>query len=76
MKGDSKYLSIAAASVLAKTYRDDYMAKIGIEFPAFDWAQNKGYPTKKHRAIIAKEGANKYHRQSFRLLPVQEEKSD
>ncbi|NBL64400.1 ribonuclease HII [Flavobacterium sp. NST-5] len=71
IKGDSKYLSIAAASVLAKTYRDDYMNKIHEEFPMYNWKQNKGYPTKEHREAIKKYGATKYHRKSFRLLPEQ-----
>jgi ribonuclease HII len=67
-KGDSKYLSIAAASVLAKTYRDDYMDLIHEEFPMYNWKQNKGYPTKEHRAAILKYGVTKYHRMTFRLL--------
>ena len=71
IKGDSKYLSIAAASVLAKTYRDAYMEKIHEEFPMYNWKQNKGYPTKEHRAAIIKYGITKYHRTSFRLLPEQ-----
>ena len=71
IKGDSKYLSIAAASVLAKTYRDAYMEKIHEEFPMYNWKQNKGYPTKEHRAAIKKYGVTKYHRKSFRLLPEQ-----
>jgi ribonuclease HII len=71
IKGDSKYMSIAAASVLAKTYRDEYMAKIHEEFPMYNWKQNKGYPTKEHREAIRKYGATKYHRMSFRLLPEQ-----
>jgi ribonuclease HII len=71
IKGDSKYLSIAAASVLAKTYRDDYMNKIHEEFPMYNWKQNKGYPTKEHREAIRKYGVTKYHRMSFRLLPKQ-----
>jgi ribonuclease HII len=71
IKGDSKYLSIAAASVLAKTYRDDYMNKIHEEFPIYNWKQNKGYPTKEHREAIRKYGVTKYHRMSFRLLPKQ-----
>lgn len=71
IKGDSKYLSIAAASVLAKTYRDDYMEEIHKEFPMYNWKQNKGYPTKEHRAAIKKYGITKYHRKSFRLLPEQ-----
>lgn len=65
VKGDSKYLSIAAASVLAKTYRDDYMNKIHEEFPHYNWKQNKGYPTKEHREAIIKYGLTKYHRLSF-----------
>ena len=70
IKGDSKYLSIAAASVLAKTYRDDYMDLIHEEFPMYNWKQNKGYPTKEHRAAILKYGVTKYHRMTFRLLEV------
>ncbi|SHI72942.1 ribonuclease HII [Flavobacterium terrae] len=71
IKGDSKYLSIAAASVLAKTYRDEYMNKIHEEYPMYGWNKNKGYPTKDHRKAIAKYGPTKYHRMSFRLLPEQ-----
>lgn len=71
IKGDGKYLSIAAASVLAKTYRDVFMEKIHKEFPMYNWKQNKGYPTKEHRAAIKKYGITKYHRKSFRLLPEQ-----
>ncbi len=71
IKGDGKYLSIAAASVLAKTYRDAYMCKIHEEFPMYNWKQNKGYPTKEHRNAIRKYGITKYHRKSFRLLPEQ-----
>ena len=71
IKGDSKYLSIAAASVLAKTYRDDYMDKIHEEFPMYNWKKNKGYPTTEHREAIKKYGPCKYHRMSFRLLPDQ-----
>ncbi len=71
VKGDAKYLTIAAASVLAKTYRDAYMLKIHEEFPMYNWAKNKGYPTKEHRAAIKKYGPCKYHRKSFRLLPEQ-----
>ncbi|WP_111685398.1 ribonuclease HII [Winogradskyella tangerina] len=71
IKGDSKYLNIAAASILAKTYRDAYMEKIHEEFPMYNWKQNKGYPTKEHRAAIKKYGITKYHRKSFRLLPEQ-----
>ena len=68
IKGDSKYMSIAAASVVAKTYRDDYMDLIHEEFPMYNWKQNKGYPTKEHRAAILKYGVTKYHRMTFRLL--------
>ena len=71
IKGDGKYLSIAAASVIAKTYRDEYMAKIHEEFPMYNWIQNKGYPTKEHREAIRKYGTTKYHRKTFRLLPEQ-----
>lgn len=71
VKGDAKYLSIAAASVLAKTYRDEFMDKIHEEYPMYNWKQNKGYPTKEHREAIAKYGASPYHRKSFRLLPEQ-----
>lgn len=71
IKGDGKYASIAAASILAKTYRDDFMMKIHKEFPNYDWNSNKGYPTKKHRLAIKEFGINKYHRKSFGLLPDQ-----
>ena len=71
VKGDAKYLSIAAASVLAKTYRDEYMAKIHQEYPMYNWQKNKGYPTKEHRNAIREFGATKYHRKSFKLLPEQ-----
>lgn len=71
VKGDSKYLSIAAASVLAKTYRDEYMDRIHEEFPMYNWKKNKGYPTKEHREAIKKYGTTKYHRMSFKLLPDQ-----
>jgi ribonuclease HII len=71
VKGDGKYLHIAAASVLAKTYRDVYMAKIHEEFPMYNWKQNKGYPTVEHREAIVKYGITKYHRKSFKLLPEQ-----
>ncbi len=71
IKGDSKYMSIAAASVLAKTYRDEYMNKIHLEFPMYNWKKNKGYPTKEHREAIRKYGITKYHRKSFRQLPEQ-----
>ncbi|MGC6437479.1 MAG: ribonuclease HII [Flavobacteriaceae bacterium] len=71
VKGDAKYLHIAAASVLAKTYRDDYMDKIHEEFPMYNWKQNKGYPTKEHREALQKYGPTKYHRMSFKLWPQQ-----
>ena len=71
IKGDSKYMSIAAASVLAKTHRDEYMNRIHEEFPMYNWKQNKGYPTIEHREAIRKYGITKYHRISFRLLPEQ-----
>lgn len=69
IKGDSKYLSIAAASILAKTHRDEYMKKLGRDFPEYGWQQNKGYPTKAHRLAIQHYGATKHHRKSFKLLP-------
>ena len=68
VKGDGKYLSIAAASILAKTYRDDYMDKLAEEYPHYDWLGNKGYPTKKHREAIKIHGITPYHRKSFNLL--------
>jgi len=71
VKGDSKFMSIAAASVLAKTHRDAYMLKIHDEYPMYNWKQNKGYPTKEHREAIRKYGITKYHRKSFRQLPKQ-----
>ncbi|RKS55050.1 RNase HII [Gillisia mitskevichiae] len=71
IKGDGKYLNIAAASILAKTYRDEFMNLIHEEFPMYNWKQNKGYPTKEHRAAIQKYGVTKYHRLSFKLLPDQ-----
>ncbi len=71
IKGDGRFLSIAAASVLAKTYRDDFMEQIHNEFPYYDWNKNKGYPTKKHREGIKKYGVTKYHRMTFRLLNEQ-----
>jgi ribonuclease HII len=71
IKGDSQYLSIAAASVLAKTYRDEYMNKLHEEYPMYNWKNNKGYPTLEHREAIKKYGITKYHRKSFRLLPDQ-----
>lgn len=69
VKGDNKFLSIAAASVLAKTYRDDFMCKLHQELPQYGWDKNKGYPTKKHREGIRKYGVSKHHRMTFRLLP-------
>jgi ribonuclease HII len=71
IKGDSKYLSIAAASVLAKTYRDDYMNRLHEEYPMYNWKSNKGYPTLEHRDAIRKYGLTKYHRLSFKQLPDQ-----
>ncbi len=68
VKGDGKYMSIAAASVLAKTYRDDYMNRLHEEFPVYDWIHNKGYPTPKHRSAIAEHGITPYHRKSFNLI--------
>ncbi len=72
IKGDGKYLSIAAASVLAKTYRDEYMESLAETFPEYSWKKNKGYPTKAHREAIRVHGATKHHRKSFRLLPLDE----
>lgn len=69
VKGDGKYIAIAAASILAKTYRDDYMLRIHEDYPHYLWNSNKGYPAKAHRAAIAKHGACEHHRRSFRLLP-------
>lgn len=71
VKGDAKFLSIAAASILAKTYRDEYMEKIHEEYPMYNWKQNKGYPTKEHRAAIQEFGISPYHRKSFKLLETQ-----
>ena len=71
IKGDGKYLSIAAASILAKTFRDDFMKKLHLEHPQYQWKNNKGYPTKSHRAAIKKIGLSQYHRKSFKLLPEQ-----
>lgn len=73
IKGDGKYASIAAASILAKTYRDDFMMKIHEDFPYYDWNSNKGYPTKKHRIAIREHGISSFHRKSFGLLPDQME---
>ncbi len=71
IKGDGKFMSIAAASILAKTYRDEYMCKIHEEFPMYNWKKNKGYPTKEHREAIRAFGLTKYHRKSFKQLPEQ-----
>lgn len=68
IKGDGKYLSIAAASILAKTYRDDYMKQLAEDYPQYDWLSNKGYPTKKHREAIREYGITPYHRKTFNLL--------
>ena len=68
VKGDGKYLSIAAASILAKTYRDDYMDRLAEEYPQYDWLSNKGYPTKKHREAIRQYGITPYHRKTFNML--------
>ncbi len=69
VKGDAKYMSIAAASILAKTYRDDFMKAAALDFPFYNWEKNKGYPTADHRSAILRHGANQHHRRSFRLLP-------
>ena len=71
IKGDARFLNIAAASILAKTYRDDIMNKLHLELPIYNWNRNKGYPTKQHRLGISAHGACKYHRLSFTLLPSQ-----
>ncbi len=76
IKGDGKYMSIAAASILAKTHRDAYMTNLHREFPEYDWLKNKGYPTKKHREAIAKYGVTIHHRRSFNLLPPVQLKLD
>ena len=68
VKGDGKFLSIAAASILAKTYRDDYMLSLAEEYPQYDWQSNMGYPTKKHRQAIREHGITPYHRKSYNLL--------
>jgi len=73
VKGDNKYLSIAAASILAKTYRDDYMHSLHTMHPEYNWAKNKGYPTKEHRRAIFESGVSTFHRISFKLLPLQYE---
>ena len=71
IKGDEKYLNIAAASILAKTYRDDIMTAIDKDYPVYEWFKNKGYPTKKHREAIIKFGDTEHHRKSFQLIPSQ-----
>ncbi|MFO8021355.1 MAG: ribonuclease HII [Perlabentimonas sp.] len=71
IKGDSKYMSIAAASILAKVYRDEYMCKAGEQYPAYSWHKNKGYPTAYHRAAITIHGVTPLHRQSFKLIEKQ-----
>ena len=72
VKGDGRYLSIAAASILAKTYRDDYMMKLHEEYPQYHWDENKGYPTRAHRAAIAQYGPTPYHRRTFNLLGMEQ----
>lgn len=72
IKGDGRFLSIAAASILAKTYRDDYMTKLHEEFPQYHWNENKGYPTRAHRAAIAQYGPTPYHRKTFNLLGAEQ----
>ena len=72
VKGDGKYMSIAAASILAKTHRDEYMCRLHQEYPQYDWKGNKGYPTKKHRTAIEQYGTTPYHRLTFRLLDTQQ----
>ena len=76
VKGDSKYLSIAAASILAKTHRDAYMRQLHEELPQYDWLHNKGYPTAKHREALVAHGITKYHRRSFNLIPPVQMKLD
>jgi len=71
VKGDATYLSIAAASILAKTHRDEYMERLSLEFPQYGWAKNKGYPTAEHRKAIERYGTTEHHRKSFKLLPLQ-----
>ncbi len=71
IKGDSRFLSIAAASILAKTYRDDFMMRLHADYPVYNWEKNKGYPTKEHRAGIIKAGISPHHRKSFQLLDRQ-----
>ena len=76
VKGDGKYQNIAAASILAKTYRDDAMDTLGHDYPAYGWKQNKGYPTRQHREAIARCGITPFHRKSFQLLPIEEPELD
>lgn len=76
VKGDARYLSIAAASILAKTYRDEYMEQIHEEFPQYGWKTNKGYPTKLHRTAIKKMGKTRFHRLTFQLLPPEQMKME
>lgn len=76
IKGDGKYMAIAAASILAKTYRDEFMLNLNVKYPGYGWAKNMGYPTKEHRDGIRKLGVTPYHRMSFRLLPEQIELFD
>ncbi|MCB0762489.1 MAG: ribonuclease HII [Flavobacteriales bacterium] len=71
IKGDGRFMSIAAASILAKTHRDEYMERLAAEYDMYDWSSNKGYPTRKHRDAIRKHGPSPYHRRSFKLLPEQ-----
>jgi ribonuclease HII len=75
VKGDGKFMSIAAASILAKTFRDDFMEKIDAEYPAYGWRMNKGYPTLAHRQAIREFGVTPYHRMTFALLPLAEQLS-
>lgn len=76
VKGDGKYLSIAAASVLAKTHRDEAMLRLAAQYPMYDWHKNKGYPTQAHRKAIAEYGATDYHRHSFQLLPLENQQTE
>ncbi len=75
VKGDSRYMSIAAASILAKTWRDEYMTNLALQYPEYGWQKNKGYPTATHRAAILRHGATPEHRQSFRLLPEEAQRT-
>jgi len=71
IQGDAEYQSIAAASILAKTYRDEYMRRLHEEYPQYDWARNKGYPTRSHREAIKQQGITPFHRKSFQLYERQ-----